>query len=50
MNGMSLARYIAADILEDSDLYGEKYYEEEDRLTDIIQNAITKYNLCKEEN
>ena len=41
MNGMSLARYIAANVLEDFDLYGEKYYEEEDRITNIIEKALT---------
>lgn len=47
INGMSLSRYIAANILEDSDLYGEEYYKEEDRITEIINRILTKYGFEK---
>ena len=46
INGMSVARHIAACLLTDSSLRGEKYYEKEDKFTRIIENALEE---CKEE-
>lgn len=42
VNGMDLSRFIAAQLLEDSKYYGEKYYEKEDKFTEIIQNCLEK--------
>lgn len=46
INGMSVARHIAACLLTDCSLRGEKYYEKEDKFTRIIENALEE---CKEE-
>ena len=42
INGMENARYIAATILKDSNLEGEKYYEKEDELTETIEECLKK--------
>ncbi len=41
INGMSVARYIAANILTDVEHEDEEYYEIEDKLTSIIEKSFT---------
>lgn len=42
INGMELERYIAANLLSDSSYKGQKYYEKEDKYTQIIKACLDK--------
>lgn len=44
INGMSYSRYIAAQILSDSNLENEEYYDKEDEITQIIDDALLVLN------
>ena len=44
LNGMSYSRYIAAQILSDSNLENEEYYDKEDEITQIIDDALLVLN------
>lgn len=40
INGMEFSRWIAAKLLQDSNLKGVKYYDKEDEYTDIIEKCL----------
>ena len=48
INGMEFARYIASELLTDSNLNGDKYYAMEDKYTEIIKRCFE--DLEEEEN
>ena len=49
INGMEFSRWIAAKLLQDSNLKNEKYYKKEDEYTDIIQQCLDKCTVETQE-
>ena len=49
INGMEFARYIAANILSNSNYSGEKYYEKEDEYTLVIEKCLESATIKKED-
>lgn len=44
INGMEYSRYIASQLLTDSNLEGDKYYEKEDEIKQIIDDCFLEIN------